>query len=321
MFRDSTQSELQTPPSTPEFASWSPEQVAPLLAGQTVALATSGTSRWYFLEYGDVQAGYSTRQQFEHYGRKVIERVMEIAAMIFEDGIRTLLIVGFGGGQANRDAPYRENMRWAYEMLIDETTRQLYDQHNTGVMFRGDWTRIFNDLDAQDLTARFHQIEQQTIPERDRWLIWYVPDDYIPASLIPLVQRSIEQTGRAPAQADLGEAYYGRRLEQVDILIGNNKPIASGIYPPFMDVRDMYFTVSPITYLQRSQWRHLLYDHLFSRRGHYRDFQALSQEDLEEMRTFYRLHRGDILGLGAYHAASQTWRPLPLSSEDLPQDV
>ena len=79
-----------------------------------------------------------------------------------------------------------------------------------------------------------------------------------------------------------------------------------------MTLRDAYFTVSPITYLGRAQWRRILYDSLFSRRGHYRDFKAMTPEDVEEMRAFYQQHCDDILGLGAYHSGSQSWRPLPL---------
>lgn len=303
---------LAAPPSLPDFLEWQPEQVAPYLRDAAVTLATSGTSRWYFLEHGDARAGYDTRQQFEDYGRHVIRRVLEMADMIFADGVRTLFIVGFGGGQARRDAHYRENMRWSYEMLVDEHTRRIYDGYDTGVLFRGDWGGIFGELDAVDLSAQFARIEEETA-DRARWLVWFVPDAHIPPGVVPLVQRRLEETGQPPSRQEMAAAYYGRPLDRVDILIGNNKPVLAGVCPPLLTLRDLYFTVSPITYLERPQWRHVLYDHLFNRQGHFRRFKTMQPEALEEMRAFYHAHRGDILGLGRYDPATQTWRPLPFA--------
>lgn len=308
----STGSEEQgsAPPSLATFESWPPERIRPLTADKTVVLSTSGTSRWYFLEHGDVRQGYDTPEQFGDYGRRVVERTLEIVNLLFEDGIRTVLVVGFGGGQGDRNAEYRDNLRWVYELLVDEAAQALYAQYGMGVLFRGDWGNLFEQLGAEDLTPRFHALERQTTPQRDRWLIWYVPDDLIPPSLIPLVAESIRQTGRLPDARTLTQAYYGRPLHKVDILIGNNKPGVSGICPPLLTLGDLYYTVSPITYLERPHWRRILYDHLYARRGHYREYRTWPPEVLEELRDYYTVSRDTIIGLGEHHAPSQTWRPL-----------
>jgi hypothetical protein len=302
-------------PSLDDFIRWPAGKIRPFVQGKTVVLSTSGTSRWYFLEYGDIGQGYDAPERFLEYGRRVIQRVIEMTDILYSDGIESLFLVGFGGSQGRRNTGYVENLKWVYNLLIDETSRALYDQHEIGVLFRGDWGSIFTQLGADDLTRKFEKIEQETAARR-RWLIWYVPDDLIPSSLVPLVAEHIERTGEMPDRTTLARAYYGRPFQDIDILIGNNKPSITNICPPLLSLKDLYFTVSPITYLERRQWRKILYDHLFARRGQYRDFTALTAETLEEMRAFYKVAQDDIIGVGTYHRPTQCWRPAPWYSAD-----
>lgn len=297
-------------PSLDKFRAWPAEKIRPLVGDKTVILSTSGTSRWYFLEYGDISQGYDEPERFREYGRRVIERVIEMTDILFSDGVESVFLVGFGGSQGRRNVGYVDNLKWVYNLLIDDTSRLLYDLHDIGVLFRGDWGSIFTQLGADDLTGEFAKIEQETAA-RQRWLIWYVPDDLIPSSLVPLVAEHIDRTGAMPDRATLSQAYYGRPFQDVDILIGNNKPSITNICPPLLSLKDLYFTVSPITYLEHRQWRTILYDHLFARRGQYRNFTALTPADLEEMRAFYAGTQDDIIGVGSYHDPTQSWRPAP----------
>ncbi|MCC6905017.1 MAG: hypothetical protein IT326_04180 [Anaerolineae bacterium] len=314
----SNSEQTSTIPSTGAFLRLPPEQVQAYARSLTVALSTSGTSRWYFLEHGNPRQGYHQPHEFESYGRLVIDRVMEIAAIIFADGVQTLFIPGFAGGQGSRNPEYHRNMQWVYRMLVDDVTRRLYDRYQMGVVFRGAWRRLFEWLNADDLARDFEVLEQEA-QGRERRLIWYVADDFIPVEVLPLVRDSLNVTGAMPAMATLSEAYYGRPLEKVDIFIGNNKPSVAGLCPPLLSLGDLYYTVSPITYLQADDWRRILYDHLFERRGHYRDFQSMDETTIEEMRQFYTATQGAIIGTGAYHRASQSWRPAPwYHSDDTP---
>jgi hypothetical protein len=307
--RSATKNRTETP-SPDEFLGWSSEKVSAFTQDMTILLSTSGTSRWYFLEHGDTSRGYDEPELFETYGRLVIERVMDIAGFIFNDGVQTLLITGFAGGQGTRNEEYLANMRWVYRLLADDTTAQYYAQHQIGVKFRGDWPGLLNSLQAEDLSVDFQKIEQSTGEHLQRQLIWYVRDDYIPHSLAEVVQEALTN-GQLPDHQALVTAYYGRPIRQIDILIGNNKPSLPGVMPPLLPVRDLYFTVSPITYLQHRTWRRILYDHLFARRGHFRNFKAMTGEETAEMKQFYTENQEEILGLGRYHAPSQSWRPSP----------
>lgn len=319
-----TSTSPSTIPTASDFVAWPAADVQPLAAGKAVVFATGGTSRWYFLTHGDAAAGYGDSERFLHYGRNVLERVTQIVNWMFEDGASTVFVVGFGGGQGQRDASYMRNMMWAYELLADDETRALYDRYDMGVIFRGRWADLFAQLDAPDLAPRYRQLEAETA-HRARRLVWFVPDDVIPEDVMPLALERIQQTGRTPSAAELAEAYYGRPVEQIDIFISNNKLSIGGMLPPLVEARDLYFTVSPSLFLDHEQWRHILYDHLFARRGHYRDFTKLAGDRFEEMRAFYTANHGATQGVGSYHPPSQTWRPalwpnLQPLPEDLPEE-
>jgi hypothetical protein len=148
-------------------------------------------------------------------------------------------------------------------------------------------------------------------------LVWVTDDEPNPHALVPLVNKALEETGEMPARSALCEAYYGRGLTHADIFIGNNKPTIEGQLPPLLTLGDLYFTVNPSYYVDRPQWRTILYDHLFARRSRYRDWAAIGPEHMEEMGEFYRANQGVTLGVGHHHAPSQTWRPyLPTDPGD-----
>lgn len=301
-------------PTVSEFQQWSQHDVRGVAQGKAVVLAPGGTSRWYFLEHGDPKVGYADGERFREYGRRVIQRVVEIADMLFEDGVRTLFAMSWGVGQTVRGAEYRENMSWAYEMLADEVSQELYTRYNIGVLFRGQWARLFERFESPDLSVQFRGVEDATARQRDRWLIWYVDDELIPESVVPLVGRGLQAERRIPDRETLCEAYYGRAVHHIDIFIGNNKPNIAGMIPPLTTVEDAYFTVSPSLYMDQRLWRHILYDHVFARSRLHREWEALQSEDVDEMRAFYRRNRDMALGLGYHHAPSQTWRPLLFES-------
>lgn len=298
-----------TPPTRDEFLGWPAERIRPLTAGQTVVFAPGGTSRWYFLEYGDTRVGYGGVEQFTAYGRHAVRRTAEIAGMMAADGIDNVFVVGHMPGQDSRDPDYNRNLAWAYHVLVDEVAREVYDAHNLGVVFRGGWQQAFEHIGAADMIAACAALEADTA-DRNAWLIWLTDDEGpIPPSLAPMVAEHLQQTGEFPGRAALAEAYYGRPFAHVDIFLSNNKLSVKDMCPPLMTLGDLYFSVSPSYFMGQRQWRRILYDHLFARRRHYRDYTSLTAETVAELRAFYAEQQDVIMGVGTYHADSQTWRP------------
>lgn len=302
-------------PSPDDFQNWLPGQVASWAGGKTLVFAPGGTSRWYFLEYGDTRVGYGERDQFLDYGRRAVRRTVELLDMIFRDGISTIFVVGNTPEQDTRNLEYTNNLAWSYGVIADETSQDLYAKYDIGVLFRGAWEQSLARLGASgDILASFREVEAKTA-HRERWMIWLAYDNApIPQSLAPLVADSIQKTGMLPDRATLCQAYYGRPLQYADIFLSNNKPSTKHMCPPLMVLGDLYFTVNPSYYMDQWQWRHILYDHLFARRRHYRDYKTFKPDVMDEMRSFYAANQGVTLGVGTHHAISQTWRPTLPSS-------
>jgi hypothetical protein len=296
-------------PSLAEFESWPLERVGPLVRDRTVIFSPGGSSRWYFLEHGEASVGYDQTEQFRDYSLHTLDRILELVNMMFADGIQTVLVIGATPKQIDRTAEYKKNLAWAFELLVKEDAQILYEQYQMGVLFRGGWQRMFERLGTTHLLEHYYELERQTALQRERWLIWVTEDDPIPRSLVPLIIETFETTGQVPDRATLCQAYYGRPLEHADIFISNNKPTVEGQLPPLLTVGDLYFTVNLCFHLDRPQWRGILYDHLFARRGHYRDYTAMAPGALEELRAFYKANQGVTLGVGMHHAPSRTWRP------------
>lgn len=307
--KQNPRSEKADIPTTAEFEQWEPGQVRLLIADKTVVFSPGGSSRWYFLEHGDVSVGYSRADQFLDYTRRSLRRTIEIADMMFSDGIRTLFVVGVMPGQNKRDPEYRRNLAAAVEFMANQEAQELYAQFDVGVLFRGAWSEMFEALGLPHLFEKCSDLEHETAPQRERWLIWLTQDDPIPRSLVPLLADSLRTTGELPPQAALCTAYYGRPLTDIDIFIGHNKPTAASQFPPLLTVNDLYFTVTPSYYLDQHQWRGILYDHLFTRGASYRDYTAFDPGAMDDLRAYYQANQGIVLGVGTQHASTQTWRP------------
>jgi hypothetical protein len=298
-------------PSLTDFETWTTEDLLPFTQDKTVVFAPGGTSRWYFLEHGDVRVGYGETEQFRDYSHRARRRIVEQVGLMSSDGIGTVLVVAHMPEEQTRDAAYNENLTEIYRLLIDERAQELYAEFRLHVLFRGGWRDSLELLGSADVVEQFDMLERQTA-RYERCMVWLAPDeDVIPRSLTPLVADSLQKTGRLPDRATLCEAYYGRPIQHVDIFLSNNKPSVKNMMPPMLTLGDLYFTVAPSLYMGQRQWRHILYDHLFARRKYYREYTKLSSEAVEDMRTFYTANQEIALGVGAFHELSQTWRPVP----------
>lgn len=228
---------------------------------------------------------------------------------MFQDGVRTVFIVGFVPGQDARTEDYNRNVARSFDRLVDASARDLYQQHQIGVLFRGGWEEVFERSGRRELAEACADLEQ-TAPQSDRRLIWLASEAaVVPRSMLLLLMRHFESTGEILDRHTLCHAYYGRPIEHVDIFIGHNKTSMFGLMPPLMTVGDVYFTVNPSYYMDRRQWRSILYDHCFARGKHYRDYARIDPAAFEELRQFYESVQGMTIGVGERHEATQSWRP------------
>jgi hypothetical protein len=298
------------------FRDWSPATLRKVLdKDKTVVFAPGGTSRWYFVYHGDISQGYTQADQFADYAQRSMLRVLEIAAMMFADGIQTVLAAVYVPAMTRRDEEYVKNIAWVYEVMVSDEARQRYDHDHISVQFRGDWDRTLNLVGSIDLSGYFEEVEQSTAGRKHRF-IWLTEEtEPIPGQLSDMVARELAETGKIPDRASLSTAYYGYPLTQADIFIGHNKPTLGTLVPPLLTVNDLYYTVTPSLSLDRVQWRRILYDHLFSRHSWYRDYRALGENAFRPLLEYYQEHGDIIQGVGKYNPETQIWSPL-LNGDD-----
>lgn len=301
---------MQTIPTFEEFLAWSGEQVAPYMREKVVLFSPGGSSRWYFHHYGDPAKGYDDPAIFLDYSQRGLYRSVEIANMMFDDGIRTVFLVAIMPAQLDRSQAYSQNLARSIQLLADDEAEALYAQYGIGVRFRGKWDVFFEQLGNAGFWRRCQELEARSIANCSRWLIWTVQEDFLPSALAPLIRASLEAQGTLPDQKTLAEAYYGRPLTQIDLYIGHNKPSLTNQIPPLLSVGDLYFTATPSYDLDQYKWRLILYDHLFSRKGNYRDYTKIESSAMEDFGQYYEANQDLIIGVGMYHAPTQTWRPI-----------
>jgi hypothetical protein len=126
--------------------------------------------------------------------------------------------------------------------------------------------------------------------------------------LIRLSAAYMRQTGRPPDKRKLVELYYGDDVSPIAMFIGFDQFCMFDVPLLTTGAEDLYFTVAPSPYLNETQLRDILYDHLFMRRTS-KDTASLGGIDLQAMRRFYTANRHATLGVGIRYGG--VWYPLP----------
>jgi len=291
-----------------EFRAWSHERVRSVIGDKALILSPGGSSRWYFMEHGNPQDGYLNAEEFSRYSKITLEVVLNIAQMMFMDGVNTVYSIAFTPQFDKRDDKYLKMMAYGLTLMASPEILEIYQKYDMKVSFRGTWETALAHYGSTSVYNQFTDITSRTQNNTGGHLVWCIQDKPIPDSLIPVVQRSLNETHQMPEHETLARAYYGSDFIQPDIFIGNNKPSIGGQLPPFLMPSDLYFTVSPTLYLNQNSWRDILHDHLFARRVAYRDYQEMNPSAFDELRNFYREHRMDIMGVGKFDNVTQTWR-------------
>jgi len=288
------------------------EEVASLVrqTGEKVCVfPVNGTRRWFILEYPHQAASGSMEAFFDAVGRAYID----ICKMFFDHGIDTLLTPIFGPDLLQRGEAYRpivsQGLLWFAE---DEGFLRLYDDYGICVRVYGDARRYFQGSPYAHTLDTFAELTRRTTaPGHERRLFFGVCAHDATENVAEIAVRFYEQSGRPPDRQEIVEAYYGEFVKPVDFFIGFDRPAAFDMPLLATGSEDLYFTVSPSLYLDRSTLRAILYDHLYARRVEEVGYGELSAEDWQALDDFYTLNRRSVLGVGNRYATDHFWYPLP----------
>ena len=286
--------------SLDEFLNLSQEQVAEIVRGAGPKVAVfpiNGTRRWFALEHpeaarsDDPLGAYMDTSQTRH---------IELYRLFFDHGVDTLLTPIFGSELFRRGDVY------ARRMLMDGLLRlaehpeflQFYDDRDVRVRFYGDYRRELADTEFAPLIDSFDAVTRRTQDHKGVRLFFGVFASDLTETCAALAIRFFQEHSRVPTRSEMVKMVYGENVDSVHFFIGFDK-LAAFDYPLLASgEEDLYFTVAPSLYLDESQLRAILYDHLFTRRAEEPDYETLSREDWGMIRNFYYAHRADTLGVG-----------------------
>jgi tuberculosinol/isotuberculosinol synthase len=268
----------------------------------------NGTRRWFMLEHASL---LETADDFvATYLDLAGKRHVELYRLLFDHGIDTLLTPIFGPELLTRGDDYLPLAAAGLAQLVTSPVFQdFYREHQVRVRFYGDHRRFFASTPYAYLSDLFDEATAQTL-QYDRFRLFLGVCAHDPVETVAeLTVRYHAEYGRIPDRQALVTLYYGEYVPPVDLFIGFDRFCVFDMPLVATGEEDLYFTVNPSPYLTGLQLRHILYDHLYARRGDEPDYASLAPEDWALMHEFYRSNHERTLGIGVRHAGF--WYPSP----------
>ena len=293
-----------------DFNALSRQDIAALLHanGPTVGVfAPNGTRRWFQLEHGQQGKLVGT-----NYFDSVTTRLIELVRLMFDHGVDTLLVPLLSPHLFDtRGEDYTRETVSALSYLTRATKfHDFYAQYGVAARFYGDYGAYLSQSGYTGLLDEINRFNESSPDYPVHRLYWGVCAHDSVNTTINLTTEYYEAYGSAPSRDDLVKRYYGTSLPDVNFFIGASKPRAFDT-PLLLNGReDLYFTVAPSPYLNETQFRSILFDHLFSRRKSDSDYEHMSTADWRNLREFYRQNSTQTLGVGSRMHEWGLWQPV-----------
>ena len=288
------------------------EQIIKESGPHTCVWVINGTRRWYMLEHHTREEDFSI-----DYLETINQRTIDIIKMFFEHGIDTLVMPILSPYiLKKRSQNYGRMASYAVEQLtFNPQYLDLYKSCDVRVGFYGDYENCFDEETSDRLVKSIDNIKQITAKHTEKRLFFGVCAHDAIESVARLSIEYHQEYGDIPSKEKLIELYYGEYLDPIDLYLSASKPRVFDVPLISTGRESLYFTVAPSPYMDRDQFRSILYDHIFHRtatQSLYKIEASDEEEDWNRLRDFYHLNRQSTLGigrrnpqLGVWHAISQ----------------
>lgn len=262
---------------------------------QVCVFPFNGTRRWFLLEH----AHHRFADPMEAYNDLTGKRYIEMFQMLFNHGMDTVLAPVFGGDIMERGQGYMEKIGSAMSRLAehpDFTT--FYKEYGVRVHFYGDYGKKFHASKYAYLNDLFDEITRKTAQNKKHRLFYGVFASDATETIAELSVRHYQKNAKLPTRREIIEQYYGEYIEKASMFIGFEK--FSVFDYPILNTGEesLYFTVAPSLFVGERQFRHILYDHLYLRPTEEPDYLLMPKDDLEAMKSFYKINREVTYGVG-----------------------
>ncbi|MEM9774594.1 MAG: hypothetical protein AAF902_08450 [Chloroflexota bacterium] len=277
----------------------------------TCAWVVNGTRRWYMLEYQTRLEDFSL-----DYLGTINQRTIEIIQMFFEHGVNTLVMPIISPYiLRKRSASYGKMASYAIEQLtVNQHYLDFYDSLDVRVGVYGDYKNYFGKETVDRLEKSIESVKQRTADHRKKRIFWGVCAHDAIETVSQLSIDHYLKNSVAPTKKQLIEAYYGEYVEPVDLYLSASKPRVFDVPLISSGRESLYFTVAPSPYMDQSQFRDILYDHIFHRTATQSQytFEDVDQEkDWNLLRDFYHLNKRSTLGIGIREERLGVWHAVP----------
>ncbi len=261
------------------------------------AFPINGTRRWFHLEY----PGVSKASYHKSYLDAAVIRHIKVYDLFFEHGIDTLMTPIFGPDLMERGRDYMRMATEGMAMLSTHPSFQnFFQKRGVRLSFYGDYKNYFEKAGYASLLKNLQSASERTCdfsPYRlFMGLFAHDATETIARTSVDYYQKH----GRVPDKRTIIQNYYGDDVENISFFIGYDRLAVFDVPLLTSGVEDLYFTILPSLYLDRTQLRMILYDHLYTRRKKDRDYFKMQQKDWDKMKSFYKVNRQNIIGVGTH---------------------
>lgn len=256
----------------------------------------NGTRRWFMLEHAD-----KIRDDFfGAYVSASIQNHIALCAMLFDHGIGTILAPVFGRELMRRGDEYTKRVGIAglVRTATDDGYRRFFERYDIKVRFYGDYRDVLTSTPFEYALRSIQEAMDATKQHSKFKLFFGVFADESTDTLARLSVEHYLAEGAVPDKATLVRKYYGEDLPPASFFIGFDKFAVFDMPLLATGGEDLYFSVSPSPYMTVSQFRSILYDHIYVRRTPEPDYAKLQPAELDELRRYYRDNKDRAFGVG-----------------------
>ena len=274
---------------------------------KTCGLIFNGTRRWFTLEH-DLEDQNSTSVYLE----KTSNRLIEICKILFDHGIKNLLLPMINPHIMSRGEAYLAVAAKAFEELTSHSRYlEFYESYKVRVRFYGQYRDCLAKTPYSFLSDQFEKLTNNTLKHEEHKLFWGICADDSISEIVKLAVQYAKDHGHAPDKQTLTELYYGEYVSRLELYLHSGKPYVADMPLLSLGREQLYFSISPMPYFSAQQLRSVLYDFLYSRRTKIAEYNEISNEDLASLREYYRDNAGNTLGVGTYNPNWRIWHPTP----------
>ncbi len=258
----------------------------------SISLLLNGTRRWYIAEYLD--APPTDHNYFHDYMEKVLIELKKLISQLTSHGLYRIFMPVYSWYQPARNPVAHHYLLKGIESLITHPLLvDVYREKNIQVRFYGDMSHFPAEL--QEL------IQSLTAPkDNPSHYLYFGVDGGNPYNhTLQLAHEFSNRHNKAPEWGDILELYYGdRTLTRLHILVAFNRLYSRGGIPHLLEGGDRIYAsvVTPLV-LSEASLRLILFDFLYNRQNHSRDYRDIHPRELARLKEFYATNTDTVIGL------------------------